>query len=142
MIGKGDGLIILAKEHYDEILKHALSDIPFEACGLLAGEIKGGQKIVRAVYCLNNIDKCAEHFSMAPEEQFAAVKQMRQAGYVLLGNFHSHPSSPSRPSEEDIRLAYDSRLSYLIISLATEQPVLKSFNIVQGVVQEELISFA
>jgi proteasome lid subunit RPN8/RPN11 len=43
---------------------------------------------------------------------------MRKKGFVLLGNFHSHPSTPSRPSEEDMRLAFDPKLSYIIISLA------------------------
>ena len=66
---------------------------------------------------------------MEPKEQFAAVKDMRANGWILLGNFHSHPNSPSRMSEEDKRLAFDTNLSYLILSLANDEPVLKSFNI-------------
>ena len=46
-----------------------------------------------------------------------------------LGNWHSHPESPSRPSDEDKRLANDSKASYLILSLAEEEPVLNSFHI-------------
>jgi proteasome lid subunit RPN8/RPN11 len=47
-----------------------------------------------------------------------------------LGNFHSHPESPSRPSEEDKRLAYDKTASYMIVSLMDDSnPVLKSFHI-------------
>ena len=57
-----------------------------------------------------------------------------------LGNFHSHPESPSRPSEEDKRLAYDKEASYMIISLMDiENPVLKSFRIVDNVSTEEEI---
>ena len=47
-------------------------------------------------------------------------------GWQLLGNFHSHPKTPARPSEEDKRLVFDTNLSYLILSLAQE-PTLKSF---------------
>ena len=65
---------------------------------------------------------------MDPKEQLQAVKDMRQNGLELLGNFHSHPESPSRPSEEDKRLAYDSKVNYLILSLMDrENPVLKAF---------------
>ena len=79
---------------------------------------------------------------MDPEEQLAAVKDMRANGYVLLGNFHSHPESPSRPSEEDKRLAYDSKVNYLILSLMdAEHPVLNAFVIDEekNVTKEELI---
>lgn len=55
---------------------------------------------------------------------------MRANGLTPLGNWHSHPESPSRPSEEDKRLAYDSKASYLILSLMDrENPVLNSFKI-------------
>ena len=63
-------------------------------------------------------------------------------GYQLLGNFHSHPESPSRPSEEDKRLAYDSKVNYLILSLMDlENPVLNAFVIDEekNVSKEELI---
>ena len=45
---------------------------------------------------------------------------MRSHGWQLLGNFHSHPETPARPSEEDKRLVFDTSLSYLILSLAAE----------------------
>ena len=79
---------------------------------------------------------------MDPREQLAAVKDMRANGYELLGNFHSHPESPSRPSEEDKRLAYDSTMEYLILSLIEiDNPVLKAFNIDEekNVTIEELV---
>lgn len=65
-----------------------------------------------------------------PKEQLAAVKDMRANGFAPLGNWHSHPESPSRPSDEDKRLAYDSKASYLILSLMDKnEPVLNSFKI-------------
>jgi proteasome lid subunit RPN8/RPN11 len=57
---------------------------------------------------------------------------MRAYGLEPLGNFHSHPATPARPSAEDIKLAYDPRASYLIISLAAETPVLKAFAVANG----------
>ena len=104
--------IILKKQDYDEILAHALINLPNEACGLLGGQMDGEVKTVEKVYLLTNADQSPEHFSLDPKEQFAVIKDIRSRNGVLLGNFHSHPASPSRPSEEDKRLAYDPEVSY------------------------------
>lgn len=123
-------MLKLKKEHYEKIVKHCIDGLPNEACGLLAGTIDGEEKVIEKVYLLTNIDASREHFSMDPREQLAAVKDARANGLTLIGNFHSHPESPSRPSEEDKRLAYDPNLEYLILSLQDmEQPVLKAFEI-------------
>ena len=134
-------MIELSREHYETILNYAKEGLPFEVCGLLGGVLESDKKIVKKVYLLTNIDKSEEHFSMDPKEQFAAVKDMRKNGWELLGNFHSHPSSPSRPSEEDKRLAHDSASSYLILSLKDTKPALNSFKIDgdKNVTKEELV---
>jgi proteasome lid subunit RPN8/RPN11 len=137
----GDKMIFIGKSDFENILRHSVSQLPNEACGLLAGRIEDNNKIIEKVYLLSNIDQSPEHFSMDPKEQFAALKDLRENGWVLLGNFHSHPGTPARPSEEDIRLAFDPDKSYLIISLMEqEHPILKSFNIVnKEVLGEELV---
>ena len=123
-------MIKLSKSDYEKILKHAESELPNEACGLIGGVTEGGDKLIKKVYLLTNTDHSNEHFSMDPKEQLAAVKDMRANGFVPLGNWHSHPESPSRPSDEDKRLAYDSKASYMILSLMNrEEPVLNSFHI-------------
>ncbi len=119
-------MIILKREQFEEIVEHAEKNLPNEDCGLLAGTISDEIRTVEKIYFLKNIDESPEHFSMDTNEQFATVKDIRANGLKLLGNFHSHPSSPARPSEEDKRLVFDRNLSYLILSLANE-PVLKSF---------------
>lgn len=117
---------------YEAIVAHARSGLPNEACGLVAGTVEGDIKTIEKVYFLTNVDQSPEHFSLDPREQLAAVKDMRGLGITLLGNFHSHPATPARPSAEDIRLAYDPSLSYLILSLAGDEPVLKAFHIEGG----------
>lgn len=123
-------MIKLSKSDFEKILAHAESELPNEACGLIGGVVEDGVKIIKKVYLLTNIDHSNEHFSLDPKEQLAAVKDMRAQGISPLGNWHSHPESPSRPSEEDKRLAYDSRASYMILSLMNrDEPVLNSFKI-------------
>lgn len=132
--------IIIKKPEYEKIYQHALTGLPNEACGLLGGHEDGADVIVTDVYLLRNVDESREHFSMDPAEQLAAIKDIRSKGQKLLGNFHSHPESPSRPSQEDIRLAYDSKMHYLILSLMEENnPVLNSFHIENGTVEKEEI---
>lgn len=120
----------LGKGNYDKILAHCKQGLPNESCGLLAGTVEGDVKTVTKVYLLTNIDASNEHFSMDPKEQLAALKDARANGVNIIGNFHSHPESPSRPSEEDKRLAYDSTIEYLILSLQDiGNPILKAFGI-------------
>ena len=122
--------IKLKKADFEQIVAHARKELPNEACGLIAGRIDGEVKVVEKVYFLTNVDRSNEHFSLDPKEQLAAVKDMRANGFVPLGNWHSHPESPSRPSDEDKRLAYDSKASYMILSLMDKNtPVLNSFKI-------------
>lgn len=132
--------IKLKKADFEQIVAHAKSELPNEACGLIAGRVDGEVKVVEKVYFLTNIDHSNEHFSLDPKEQLAAVKDMRANGFAPLGNWHSHPESPSRPSDEDKRLAYDSKASYLILSLMDKnEPVLNSFKIEGESAEKELL---
>ena len=132
-------MITLRKSDYEKIVAHAKEEAPVEACGLIAGVLSGEDKIIKKVYILTNVDHAEEHFSLDPKEQLSAVKDMRANGLVPLGNWHSHPVSPSRPSEEDKRLAYDSSASYMILSLMDEEPVLNSFHIEGSDAEKELL---
>jgi proteasome lid subunit RPN8/RPN11 len=85
---------------------------------------------------MTNADHSPEHFSFIPKEQFSAVRSARSKGLKIIGNWHSHPSSPSRPSQEDIRLAYDPSIVYFILSLAEAEPVLNAFSIKEGKVEK------
>ena len=134
-------MITISAKDYKKLVAHAKSELPNEACGLIAGTITENNKEIQKVYLLTNIDKSNEHFSLDPKEQLASIKDMRANGLSPLGNWHSHPETPSRPSDEDKRLAYDSKASYLILSLMDkDNPVLNSFHIEgNSSTKEELI---
>ena len=123
---------------YDDIVKSAKEHLPEEACGLIAGsEDEDGNRVIEKVYFLENIDHAKDHFTLDPKDQMAAIKDMRALGLKQLGNWHSHPESPSRPSEEDIRLSFDSKASYMILSLMAENPVLNSYHVENGNYEKE-----
>ncbi len=126
-------MIKIPKSVYKELEEHSLESNPIEACGYLAGEV--GE--VKYAIKMTNVDNSPEHFSFDPKEQFEAFKKVQKEGLRLIGVYHSHPSTPSRPSKEDIKLAYDASMSYIIISLCEEKPVINSFKIVDGIVTKE-----
>ena len=118
----------IRRDIFDKIVTQAREELPDESCGYLLGT----GDTVTASYQMTNADHSPEHFSFLPLEQFAAVRFARKEGLKIIGNWHSHPSTPSRPSEEDIRLAYDGNIKYFILSLAAEEPVLNAFSIKNG----------
>ncbi len=129
--------VIIKKQDVEEMISYAREKLPQEACGLIAGSDHGDERVIEKVYYLTNIDASNEHFSLEPKEQLQAVKDMRARGLKPIGNWHSHPESPSRPSQEDKRLAYDSKASYLILSLMEKEAVLNSFHVENGETEKE-----
>jgi proteasome lid subunit RPN8/RPN11 len=121
---------------HDDLIAHAREGFPLEVCGILGGTADS----VSAIYRMTNTDASNEHFMMEPKEQFAVVKDLRAKGLAMLAIYHSHPETPARPSEEDIRLALTPDVSYVIISLADQAlPAVKSYKICSGTVEAELI---
>lgn len=121
-------MIRIPQQIIDGIIAQAKSELPDEACGLLTGN----EREVKKQYPLTNIDHSPEHFSFDPREQFQVLKSARAEGQRIIANYHSHPASPARPSEEDKRLANDPNITYLIVSLAQEVPVVKAFVVFEG----------
>jgi len=115
-----------------ELIEQARKDAPNESCGYLLGT---GDTVTEN-YWMENIDHSPEHFAFAPKDQFAALRYAREHGLKILANWHSHPASPSRPSQEDLRLANDSTIRYAILSLH-EGIHLNSFAIRNGEVVDK-----
>lgn len=111
---------------FRQMLEHSNAQLPFEACGILAGS----RGRVEKFYPMTNADRSPAHFMMEPREQFAAAKDIRLRGLEMLAIYHSHPDSPAGLSAEDIRLALTPDVTYLVLSLGTpDSPVLKGFKL-------------
>ena len=130
--------MIIPQQVIDELIEQARRDAPDESCGYLLGERTDEGDVVTENYWMENIDHSPEHFAFAPKDQFAALKYARNKGLKILANWHSHPASPSRPSQEDLRLANDPTIRYAILSL--HQGIhLNSFKILGGEVVDKEI---
>jgi len=125
----------IPKPLVEALFAHAQEAYPEECCGLLAGT----NNIPSHLYRVQNAHATPKVFyEMAPKEQFYAFKNMRHNGLHLVAIYHSHPESPARPSQSDIRLAYDPEPFYLLVSLQQrDAPQLRAYRIEEGVVTEE-----
>lgn len=118
---------------FEDMLDQAESEAPTEACGILAGS--GGR--VEKLYKMTNAENRHDHYMMAPEQQFAVVKDIRANSLDMLAIYHSHPETPARPSAEDIRMALTPNVVYVILSLSGDNgPVVKGFEIENGTATE------
>ena len=120
-------MITLQSSHCDQVLAYAKEAVPAECCGLIGGE--SGR--ATSLYPMRNVavDRIVS-YEAAPEDLFAAQRQMRERGEELLAIYHSHPrSAEPAPSETDVRLAYYPNAVYLIVGLAGPQPVIRAFRI-------------
>lgn len=115
----------IKRQVIEQLLTHAKKEAPVEACGYLAAQ----DGVITSAYGLTNVDQSIEHFSFDPKEQFTVLRDVRAKGLELVAVYHSHPASPARPSVEDIKLAYDANLVYVIVSLADGKEDVKAFHI-------------
>ncbi len=120
-------MISLPRSIRNQIVRQAETELPNECCGYLAGTRSDADVTVSKRIPMTNVDASPEHFSFDPTEQFVAVRAARTEGLELVANYHSHPETPARMSREDIHLANDTSIVYLIFSVA--DATLKAFTV-------------
>lgn len=125
-------MIYIKEDIINGIVQQAKEGTPLEICGYLAGK----NNLISNCYKLTNKDRSSEHYSFIPKEQFDTLRDVRDKGLELMVVYHSHPASPARMSDEDIKLAYDKDILYAIISLQQDSPVVKFFDMSGGMPNE------
>lgn len=87
----------------DELLRHARSEVPNEACGLLAGDLATGT--ATAYHPARNAEASPFVYSVHPEDLVRIVPGIEDAGQDLVAIFHSHTRTAAVPSPTDLREA-------------------------------------
>lgn len=120
-------MITLLRSQCDQIVAQAREGGPDECCGLIGGEAGHASSL----YPMRNMATNARvAYEAAPEDLFAAQRQMRERGEELIAIYHSHPrSAEPTPSDTDVRLAYYPQAVYFIVGLAGREPVIRAFRI-------------
>jgi len=132
-------MITLNRTHCQEIFGYAREAVPDECCGLIGGD---GAKASN-LYPMRNVAANAQvAYEAAPEDLFAAQRQMRERGEQLLAIYHSHPrATEPQPSATDVRLAYYPLAIYFIIGLAGDKPVMRAFKISEADLHWEEVEY-
>jgi proteasome lid subunit RPN8/RPN11 len=77
---------------------------PNEGGGFLLGEYQDGDVIICDVVQVDNVFETEEQYhryAMTPENWMLMEDEADERGLALVGYYHSHPDSPSNPSEYD-----------------------------------------
>ncbi|MGN1119343.1 MAG: Mov34/MPN/PAD-1 family protein [Oscillospiraceae bacterium] len=115
-------MLFLNNDIQSEITRHAVADYPNECCGILIGQIDGGNKTVRLVFpAENTADSRKTHFSINPSEILHAEIYAQQNNLEIVGFYHSHPDNEAVASTEDILFMIPG-YSYPIISVRNGNP--------------------
>ncbi len=122
----------IQEEVVNAMLDHGRREEPNEACGYLAAR----DGLICRHFEMTNIDAAPDHYSMDPAEQFATIRKMREEGLKVAAVYHSHPETPARPSVEDIRLANDPNMIYVIVSLMAGVDPVRAYKMHRGEVAD------
>ena len=118
----------IRQEILDQIVAHAVEELPNECCGLLIGTPDIVEDAARA----RNAKRSRTRFQVEPADHFAAIRRARAAGFEIIGAYHSHPSGPSGPSETDRTRLTDPTMFHVIVSLAHGTRTVGAFRLADG----------
>lgn len=132
-------MLKLAEDVYCQVVSHCIDGYPLEACGLLGGSPGGDDQeaVVAKCYPTSNEAASARIYRVPPLEMLRADRDAEAAGMSLVGVFHSHTRTDAYPSPTDVAQAPDPAWHYLLVSLRDSEPVLRSYRIVDGKIEEE-----
>jgi len=133
----------LPRDMVDEMVQHAIDDLPNECCGIITG--KDG--VAAAFYRTRNVEASPFRYSIDPRDILRVEREMDDAGLQVLVIYHSHVASDAYPSPTDVRLAQwpgtDPPMDlypgayYVLVSLKDrDNLVVRAYTITQGEVEE------
>lgn len=131
-------MLRLPHEVYLDIIGLAFDELPNEACGLLGGDPRTGR--VERFYRCRNVAESSKLYEVDPKDHLRADRDAEDRGLEIIGVMHSHTHTEGYPSPTDVAQAVDPNWHYVIVSLRDEAPMLRSYRISDGQIEEEVVS--
>jgi proteasome lid subunit RPN8/RPN11 len=123
----------IGRELLDEIVAHARDEAPDECCGIVAARDGHAVRVYRA----RNIAPSPKlAYEIDGAEQYRIQMEIEDSGLDLGAIYHSHPRTEPYPSQTDVNLAFYPDATYVIVGLAGGEPVVRSYRIREGRVEE------
>lgn len=130
-------MLRLSHTAYLQMVGHAYDCLPEEACGLMAGEY-GGER-APLFYPCRNAAESSKVYTVDTKDHLRAGRDAEDRGMDLVGVMHSHTHTEAYPSPTDVATAVDPTWHYVIVSLRDDAPVLRSYRIAEGNIEEEQV---
>jgi len=126
----------------EELLAHARSEVPNEACGILSGSAVEGR--AATYHPARNADASPFLYTVHPDDLVRIVMGIDDVGEDLVAIFHSHTHTPAEPSPTDRRQAMYPEAIYLLATLMdpTASPIqaIRAWRIRDGAATEVPVS--
>lgn len=130
-------MLRMPRDAYLQMVAHCITGLPDEACGVLAGDPSTGT--VARLYPTRNAAESARVYSVDSRELLEADRDAERNGTQLIGVFHSHTHTDAYPSPTDVDQAPDPDWHYVVVSLRDTHPVVRSYRIGGGRIEEESV---
>lgn len=130
-------MLRMPRDVYLQMVAHCITGLPDEACGVLAGDPATGS--VARLYPTRNASASARVYSVDSRDLLHADRDAERNGMTLIGVFHSHTHTDAYPSPTDVDQAPDPEWHYVVVSLRDTHPVVRSYRIAGGRIEEESV---
>ncbi len=107
--------LIISSALAQQMVEHARSELPNEACGLLAGSLSEGR--ASAFHATRNAEASPLRYNVHPDDLVRVILAIEDGGEDLVAIFHSHTRSPAVPSATDRRTAQYPDAFYVLATL-------------------------
>src|SRR5712671_3347776 len=134
-------MLTISRALIDQVIAHARTDHPDEACGVIAGPA-GSDRPVRFI-AMVNAERSPTFYRFDSMEQLSVWREMDERDEEPVVIYHSHTATEAYPSRTDISYASEPGAHYVLVS--TRDPDVaefRSFRIVDGTMTEEEVRIA
>jgi proteasome lid subunit RPN8/RPN11 len=129
-------MLSLSRRQRDALVATCVRALPLEGCGLLLGTDEG---VVSDVVMSRNAADSAKLYEIDSRVMLQAHRRADDEGRAVIGVFHSHTHTEAFPSPTDVAQAPDPAWHYVVVSLRDVANDVRSFHIVDGAVEEEMV---
>lgn len=132
-------MLLISETDLQLIRKHGEETYPHECCGVLLGEIKDGDNVVKTtVRCGNTRDDSPHNrYNIDPRELVRIQRQAHESGLDIVGFYHSHPDHPAQWSQTDFAEAHWIGCSYVITSVKQGKADITNSFLLTGTTEED-----
>jgi proteasome lid subunit RPN8/RPN11 len=133
----------------DEMVQHAIADLPNECCGIIAGR----DGVATRLYRCRNAEASPFRYNIDPRDILKVERELDVENWQVLVIYHSHVASEAYPSPTDVRLSQWPGTNpptdlypgayYVLVSLKDrDNPVVRAYTIHAGEVTEDTLELS